>query len=344
LFKCAFVQEADFFSRIYGTTLRDEIALRVEVLGDVITPSRMVERSVDLRSVDFIFTGWGAPKIGDLLSLCPQLKAIFFAGGAASAMLDPSLWERGIVISSSYAANAVPVAEYALAALLLGLKGGWRAIADMKLSKTYVRRTEVPGAYGSTVGLISCGATARELLRLLRAFDLQVLVYDPYTQEEEIRALGAKPASIEEVFARADVVSLHSPELEETRGMIRGVHLASMKRGATFINTARGSIVNQAELFEIARLRSDLQFVLDVVDPEPPPEDSALFTLPNVMVTPHISGAMGGECRRMGQYMIEELDRYLAAKPLRWEITPEIAARSIHRPAFMSREAALSRH
>lgn len=342
LFKCAFVQEAGFFARVYGNSLRNEIASKIEILGETIEPSDMVTRSSDLALADFVFTGWGAPKIRDLLPLCPQLKVIFFAGGTTNDILDPALWERGILISSSYAANAVPVAEYSLAAILLGLKGGWRSIADMKLARTYIRRTGVPGAYGTTVGLISCGVIARELLRLLRAFDLKALVYDPFTSAEEIRALGAEPAGLEEIFATAEVVSLHSPELEETQGMIRGTHLASMKPGATFINTARGSIVNERELCEVALLRPDLQFVLDVVDPEPPSDGSPLFTLPNVMVTPHIAGAMGGECRRMGQYMLEELDRYLAGIPLRWEITPELASRSIHRPEFMKKETVLT--
>lgn len=335
LFKSVFVQRADFFERVYGTVMRDKIAERVKVLGEPIDPDALSERADDLRAADFIFTGWGGAKSAALLPYCPGLKAVFFAGGTASHVLDPELWEREILITSAYAANAVSVAEYSLAAILIGLKGGWRAISDFKLSHHYIRRTDVPGAFGSTVGLISCGVIARELLRLLRGFDLKALVYDPYTSEEEIRDLGAEPATLGEIFARAEVISLHSPELDETRGMIRAKHLELMKPGATFINTSRGSIVNESELCAVAGRRPDLQFVLDVVHPEPPVENSPLFTLPNVMVTPHIAGAMGQECRRMGQYMLEELDRYLAGKPLRWVVTPDLAARSSHRPDFM---------
>ncbi|HRJ72424.1 MAG TPA: hydroxyacid dehydrogenase [Terrimicrobiaceae bacterium] len=341
-FSCTFVQKADFFELVYGEEMRAEIASRVTVLGDVVEGTQLASREQDLAQSDFIFTGWGAPSINDLLPYCPRVKAIFFAGGTASYMLNPEIWRRGIQVSSAYAANAVPVAEYTLAAILLGLKGGWRAISDVKIAHHYHRRKDVPGAYGATVGLISCGAIARELLRLLRVFDLRPIVYDPYLSAEEIRNLGAEPADLEEIFRRSDVVSLHSPELEETRGMIRRNHFAAMKPGATFINTARGAIVNEEELCAVARERPDLQFVLDVVHPEPPLKDSALFDLPNVMVTPHIAGAMGRECRRMGQYMVEELDRYLAGEPLRWEITPGLAARSIHRPDFMRTPGTLS--
>ena len=342
MFKCAFVQRANFFELVYGQEIHAQISSRVEVLGPVVDCDNLLPRATDLRECDFIFTGWGAPRISELLPLCPRLKAIFFAGGTASYVLHPEVWERGIVVSSSYAANAVPVAEYALAAIIFGLKGGWRSISDIKLDHNYVRRIEVPGAYGSTVGLISCGAIAKELLRLLRVFDLKTLVYDPYTSADEIRMLGAEPASMEEIFARAEVISLHSPELDETRGMIQGHHFASMKPGATFINTARGSIINEPSLYEVARQRPDLQFVLDVVHPEPPAPGSPLFTLPNVIVTPHIAGAMGKECRRMGYYMLEELDRFLEGEPLQWEITPQLAAHSIHRPEFMRHQSVLS--
>lgn len=320
---------------MYGDDLLGEVARRVDVLGDRIEPAEMGAHEMRLAAAEMIFTGWGAPPIAELLPRCPHLKVIFFAGGTASYMLNPEVWDRGIVITSSYVANAVPVAEYSLAAILLGLKGAWRSIATMKSERLYVRPTEVSGAFGSTVGLISCGAIGRELLRLLRAFEVRTLVYDPFLADGEIRALGAEPAGLEEVFVRSDVVSLHAPELDETREMITGRHFAAMKPLATFINTARGSIVREQDLYEVARQRPDLQFVLDVVSPEPPPGDSPLFDIPNIFVTPHIAGAMGGECRRMGHYMLEELDRHLAGLPLRWAITPDLAARSIHRPEFM---------
>ena len=99
--------------------------------------------------------------------------------------------------------------------------------------------------------------------------------------------------------------------------MITGMHIASMKRGGTFINTARGEIVREREMIEVLIHRPDLQAVLDVTVKEPPDSDSPLYTLPNVMLTPHIAGSVGEECRRMGQYMLDELRRYVAGEPLR---------------------------
>ncbi len=107
--------------------------------------------------------------------------------------------------------------------------------------------------------------------------------------------------------------------------MITGQHFSTMKEGATFINTARGAVVRENELIAVLQQRPDLFAVLDVTYPEPPEPDSLLYMLPNVVVTPHIAGAMDGECRRMGQYMIGELKRYLRGETLRWGISREQA-------------------
>ncbi len=335
-FSGVYVQDPEFFGAIYGAQEQAEIGRKVNILGELVHPGQTAARAHDLAQADFLFTGWGAPDFKKLLPLMPQVKAIFYAGGATKSLIDPALWERGIQLTSAYAANAVPVAEFTLAALILGLKRAWLTMMDIKREHCYERPPETTGAYRSTVGLVSCGAIARELLRLLKAFDLKVLVYDPHLSGAEIAALGAEAAGLDEIFSLCDVVSIHTPELEETRGMIGPRQFARMKPYATFINTARGAIVQEEALCETARQRPDLQFVLDVVSVEPPPAGSPLYTLPNVILTPHLAGAMGGECRRLGRTMVEELDRYLAGGPLRWEITPDLAAISSHRPPFMA--------
>ena len=108
--------------------------------------------------------------------------------------------------------------------------------------------------------------------------------------------------------------------------MITGEHLASMKANAAFINTARGAVVREDEMVEVLRQRPDLYAILDVTYPEPPEPGSPLYTLPNVVLTPHIAGSMDNECRRMGRYAIEDCRRYLAGEPLQWQITREQAA------------------
>jgi phosphoglycerate dehydrogenase-like enzyme len=184
----------------------------------------------------------------------------------------------------------------------------------------------VAGAYVSTVGLVSLGMVGRLVRERLRAFDLRVVAHDPYVTTEAAQVLGVDLVSLEELFASADVVSLHTPWLPETEGMIRGYHLASMKQNAALINTSRGTVGREAEMVEVLRERPDLWVVLDVTHPEPPAPDSHLYELSNVVLTPHIAGSLGRECRRMGRLVVDELRRYVEGEPLRHEITRDRAA------------------
>jgi phosphoglycerate dehydrogenase-like enzyme len=287
-----------------------------------------------LRDVQVLLTGWGAPLMDEaMLNAAPALEAIFYAAGAVSGWMTQQVWDRGIVVSSAYAANAIPVAEYALAVTLFSLKHGWRLVCQTRAQRyNLIPRDGAPGCSGSTVGIIALGVSGRTFRKLLRPFDLRVLAYDPYLTSSEEELLDVERVPLIEVFRRCDVVSLHAPLLDETVGLITGEHLAAMKPGATFINTARGGIVRHNELIDVAQRRPDLQFVLDVTEPEPLTPDSPLYALENVVLTPHIAGSVGHECRRMGRYMVEELKRYLAGEPLQWVVTPELAAISSHRP------------
>jgi phosphoglycerate dehydrogenase-like enzyme len=163
----------------------------------------------------------------------------------------------------------------------------------------------------NTVGVISLGMLGRLVCEHLRRFELQVLAYDPLVSAEEAARYGATWRTLDEIFRQADVVSLHTPWLQETEGLITGAHLASMKEGATLINTARGAIVREAEMIDVLQQRPDLLAVLDVTWPEPPLPGSPLYTLPNVILTPHIAGSLDAECQRMGQIVVEELQRFV---------------------------------
>jgi phosphoglycerate dehydrogenase-like enzyme len=235
-------------------------------------------------------------------------------------------WRRHPGCACAYAANAVPVSEYVLAAILFSLKRGWHFAFMTRHDRTISGQSQVPGAYGSTVGLVSLGMVGRQVRERLRPFDLRVVAYDPFVTSQEARTLDVDLMSLEDLFESSDVVSLHTPWLPETEGMILGSHLASMKRNATLINTSRGAVVRETEMVEVLRERTDLWAVLDVTHPEPPEPDSALYALPNVVLTPHIAGSLGRECRRMGRLVVDELRRYVEGEPLRHEVTSDRAA------------------
>lgn len=332
--KALFVLDEPAYQMTYGPEERQRIAEMVDLVGPPMTREALKANPEALRDVQILLSGWGAPLLDEVtLNAAPALEAVFYAAGAVSGWMTQAVWDRGIVVSSAYGANAIPVAEFALAATVLSLKHAWRLVCETRAEgSNLIPRDDVPGCYGSTVGIISLGVSGRTFRKLLRSLDVRVLAYDPYLTESEEELLDVETVPLIELFRRSDVVSLHAPLLSETVGMITGEHLEAMKPGATFINTARGGIVRHDELVEVAQRRPDLQFVLDVTDPEPLTPGSPLYTLDNVVLTPHIAGSVGRECRRMGRYMVEELKRYLAGEVLQWVVTPELAAVTSHRP------------
>jgi phosphoglycerate dehydrogenase-like enzyme len=154
-----------------------------------------------------------------------------------------------------------------------------------------------------------------------------VLVFDPYVDDYEMAKIGVERCTLEDAFRLADIVSLHAPNKVETQGLVCREHFMSMRRRATFINTARGPIIRETDLVEALRARPDLTAILDVCVQEPPPQGSPLLSTPNLILTPHIAGSHDGELKRLGRFMVDELERYVRGQPLRWHITRELSAR-----------------
>lgn len=285
------------------------------------------ESTAALGAAHFIFSTWGAPKIdNDFLSRCPNLEAIFYGAGSVKNIATTEMWDRGVVLCSAWRANAIPVSEFSLGAILLSLKNIW-SYHQLQIEKKWSSSLPMPGAYHSTVGLVSLGAIGSRVAKMLRAFDIRVVAFDPHLTPEMAKELGVEPVSLEELFQRSDVVSLHIPWLPETEKMINRPLLASMKPWSTLINTARGAVIDETDLVEVLAGRPDLTALLDVTHPEPPAPESPLWTLPNVHLTPHVAGSMPSEWGRMGEYMIEECLSFCSNEPLLHEVRPEMLAR-----------------
>jgi phosphoglycerate dehydrogenase-like enzyme len=322
--KAIFILDSGNAENIYGPGELAEAAKLVEVVAPPQNGGMVAANPALLREVDFIFSGWGAPRMDRaFLNLAPKLKAVFYASGTVKGFVTDDFWARGIRLSGANSVFVLPVAEYTISQILFCLKHGWHFALETKRLRTYPPGHAVPGAFGTTVGLISLGAIARRVVELLRAYELKVIAFDPFISEKAAAELGVTLCSLEELFARSDVVSLHAPSLPETKRMIRAEHFAAMKPGASFINTARAAVIDEAGLVEVFQRRPDLFAVLDVMDPEPPKPENPLFDLPNVIITPHIAGCMSLECRRGGRFAVEELGRFLRGEPLLGEITRE---------------------
>ncbi|WP_433002534.1 hydroxyacid dehydrogenase [Kribbella sp. CA-294648] len=274
-----------------------------------------------LGDVDVLLTGWGCPAITpEVLDAAPKLKAIIHSAGSVKHFVDPAAFERGIQVSSAVVANALPVAEFTAATIVLSGKRAFRLGAEYKGNRQKPDHSTVPGNYGNTVGLLGASRIGRLVAERLRAFDLEVLISDPYLTAAEAAELGAELVELDELFSRSDVLSVHAPLLPETVGLIDARLLGLLKDGSVLINTARGRIVDAAALEQECR-SGRLDAVLDVTDPEPLPADSPLLDLPNVFLTPHVAGAVGNEVARLGELAVSEMERFAAGAPLQHTIS-----------------------
>ncbi|QGV79016.1 hydroxyacid dehydrogenase [Streptomyces ficellus] len=299
------------------------------VAHDLAAPTPRVAAA--LGEAEVLFTCWGAtPLTADVLDRAPGLRVVVHAAGSVKHHITEACWERGIGVTSTATANALPVAEYTLAAILLSGKRvlhAARRYAELRSGHDWAAELADSGNHGRTVGIVGASRIGRRVMELLRPFDLRVLLHDPYVTPVEASALGAVPAALDELCARADIVSVHAPQLPSTRHMIGAAQLALMRDGATLINTARGSLVDETAL--LPHLTSGrLHAVLDVTDPELPPPDSPLYTLPNVLLTPHVAGSLGNELHRMADRALDELERYAKGAPFAEPVRPSDLGRS----------------
>ena len=315
------------FARIYGPDSRRDIEAQVKIVAPLQTAESIAADPSALADVTLIFSGWDMARVDEaFLDAAPNLEAIFYAAGTVHYFVTDALWERGVRLTSGYGANAEFVAPFTLAQIILSLKRVWHFANKLRSEESYDpdNKETLAGLYSGVVGLISLGQVGRRVARLLQeTLPVRVLAYDPFLTPETAAALNVEPVGLDELFRSCDVVSLHTPWLPQTVGMITGAHLASMKANATFINTARGAVVHEPEMIAVLQQRPDLFALLDVTYPEPPAAGSPLYSLPNVLLTPHIAGAHNTECLRMGRMMVAELTRYLAGERLEYEITQE---------------------
>ena len=311
-------------SRIYGKDSQAKIARRLDMASFRLTAESYSNSDQSWPNVEIIFSGWGMTVMDEaFLARFPDLKIVFYGSGSVKPCVTESFWKSGIRITNAAAANAIPVAEYTCSQIIQALKRGWQSALYIRREKKFPPLFNPPGAYKTTVGLLSLGLIGRMVAERLQGYDVHIVAYDPFVTPEEAERLNITLLTLEEVFAQADVVSCHTPWLPETNRMIRGRHFELLKPEASFINTARGAIVAEDEMIEVLKKRPDIVALLDVTHPEPPEPNSPLYTLENVILTPHIAGSLGGECHRMGQHMVEELDRYLKGKPLLYEVSEE---------------------
>ena len=298
---------------VYGVD--DRVYSKAQVLAD----------PEGFRDTRFIFSTWGMPVFTEeeIRSCFPALEAVFYGAGTVQSFARPFL-SCGVKVFSAWAANAVPVAEYTVAQIVLANKGFFKTMRYTDRAAVKQEFAHFPGNYNVKVGIIGAGMIGKLVIGKLKEYRLDVLVFDPFLPDEKAAELGVEKVSLERLFRECQVVSNHLANNEQTKGMLKGAHFAAMLPYATFINTGRGAQVVEQELIDTLKARPDLMAILDVTFPEPPVSNSPLYTLPNCILTPHIAGSSGQEVRRMGAYMVAEYENFLQGKVTQYEVTAEM--------------------
>ncbi|MFK4089559.1 hydroxyacid dehydrogenase [Kribbella sp. NPDC020789] len=323
------VMDREVFAAHFDRARLDRLAALVALPDPVWTDELDSPRvRAQLATAELLVTSWGAPRLtAERLAAAPRLQAVFHAAGSIRSVADSNLWSRDIVVTSAADANAVPVAEYTLAAIIFAGKKAPFLAAD---ATTAYQGWSHPQGFGDlsnfrrTIGVVGFSRIGRRVVDLLRTLEgTTVLVADPHADPAAVAAAGARLVDLDELLPQVDVLTLHAPELPNTRQMIGAAELARLPDHATVINTARGSLVDSAAL--AAECRTGRLFaILDVTDPEPLPAGSPLREVPNVMVTPHIAGSLGTEIHRLTDHMLAELTRWVAGEPVHGRITADL--------------------
>lgn len=321
------VMSGDTYRTQFGTHERERLS-ELATLGDPVQVERLDAASTRARlaEVEVLITSWGAPALtAQDLDAAPRLRAVIHAAGSVRHLIGDEAWDRGLRVTNAVDANAVPVAEFTLAAIIMA---GKRA----PFLATRARTARDDWSFGQfknlsnkdrTIGIVGFSRTGRRVVERLELLETrEVLVSDPYADPREVAAAGARLTGLDELLSASDVTTLHAPALPSTHHMIGARELALMPDGAALINTARGTIVDTAAL-EAECETGRIDAILDVTEPEPLNADSVLYDLPNVMITPHIAGSLGTETRRMTAVALDELARYARGEAALSPVTRE---------------------
>ena len=310
--------------RVYSSKVLEKLEETAGLDRTFYNKASVLQDPEAFKSTEYIFSTWGMPSLEEkeIAGYFPNLKCVFYAAGSVQYFAEPFL-KSEIKVFSAWAANAVPVADYTAAQIVLALKGFFASSRLNKISRKEARArfAEYPGVFDETVGIIGAGMIGKMVIQRLNDLHLKCLVFDPFLPEERAKELNVTKYSLEELFGKSFVVSNHLANNEQTRGMLDYKLFSLMRRNAAFINTGRGAQVVEADLVKLLEERPDITAILDVTDPEPPVEGHAFYKLENCILTPHIAGSSGNEVHRMAEYMAEEYRKYLSGEPTSYEVS-----------------------
>ena len=326
---------------LYEILFSPESDQSLRKLGDVAfrgteTDLTSEELGALLPGVDWLVGGWGTPRFTPtVLGAADRLRLYVHTAGSIKGTLPPAVFERGIQVTHGAGAIATAVADMAVCLIWMLLRQPHRLDRAIKAGKSWAEcRSPVTGLTstglgrelsGQRIGVLGAGHTGQCFVKLVRALGCDVWVYDPYLSDERAAELGVRKAALDDLLIGCPIVSSHLPSTDETHHMIGARELKLLQDGAILTNTARSWVMDQDAL--LAELQSGrIQAALDVFDQEPLPLDSPFRALDNVVLTPHVAGGTVEARYRQGEYMVEEMRRFLAGEALKYGVTKDMLA------------------
>ena len=254
-----------------------------------------------------------------LLAAATQLKVVGRAGVGVDNVDLAAAAAHGVVVVNTPVSTSVAVAELTFALMLALIRDLLRADGAMKQGLWLKKELEGGELAGKTLGIIGVGNIGTQVARRAAAFDMQVLGFDPLLDNKTLQARGATPVSLGELYARANLITLHLPLLPATRGLLDQHAFDKMKRGVYVVCAARGGVIAEGDLLAALNSGQVAGAALDVFEKEPPGL-SPLVTHPRVVATPHIGAQTAEAQRRAAVDVAEEVLNALQGKPLRWQV------------------------
>lgn len=309
-----------------------EVASQIESMGNTTWNTYDYDLDAEelkqrLKNADVCITGWGSHCFDrSVLEGNDSLKLVAHTGGSVASIVSDYMFDRGIKVVSGNKLYAEGVAEGVIAYTLAALRDIPMHSYDMQRgqwNEEFDKPSE--GLLGKDVGLVGFGAVAKFLAGMLKVFKTRVKVYDPFTSDAVCAEYGVtRVDTLEEIFTTSKIISIHVAKTPETYHMIDKRLLQMIPDGTLLVNTARGSILNEAELAEELK-KGRFKAVLDVYEEEPLPADSKLRGLDNVILMPHMAGPTADNRKVVTMELLKDIQRFFKGEPLEYEIGRQYA-------------------
>ena len=265
-----------------------------------------------------------------LMDAARKLRVIGRAGVGVDNIDVPAATARGIVVMNAPDGNTITTAEHTLALLISLARNIPQANASVKAARWERKRFIGAELQGKTLGVVGLGRIGRAVAARARAFGMKIVGHDPFVAPDQARDLEIESGSLDEVFARADFLTVHTPLTSETRGIIGAQAFAKMRPGVRVINCARGGLVDETALYQAIKSGVVAGAALDVFEQEPPPSDHPLLGLEEVIVTPHLGASTTEAQEGVAVTVAEQMRDYLLTGALRGAVNvPSLGAKEL---------------